>query len=85
MPNNKGMTNKNAEKIIKLLGGVCAVAKRLGIKPPSVSGWLKDGIPKDKLIILALDIERLSKGKYTRKSLLPDCYAEIWPELKEVA
>ncbi len=34
------------EQLIKVLGGVTAVAKLLGITPPSVSGW--KAIPLDK-------------------------------------
>lgn len=50
-------------ELIDLLGGTNAVARRLGIKPPSVSEWRKNGMPDDKLILLAVDIERASRGR----------------------
>lgn len=35
-----------AEFVVKELGGPTATARLVGIKPPSVMGWLKKGIPK---------------------------------------
>lgn len=78
------MTNINANDIIEILGGTSAVAKMTGVKMPSVSGWKSTGIiPKDKLIMLAPEIENVSGGKYTREMLLPDCWQRIWGELKK--
>lgn len=42
------------DEIIDALGGTSEVAKMFQIKPPSVSEWRKNGIPKDKLQILRL-------------------------------
>lgn len=70
-------------QLIKLLGGTTAVARLLGIKPPSVSGWNKSGvIPEDKLIRLAPVAE--SRGIATRKQLFPKDYHLIWPEIGQV-
>lgn len=66
------------EQLIKVLGGVTAVAKLLGIRPPSVSGWKT--IPLDKKIRLAVIAE--DYGLATRKEIFPDSYQEIWIELR---
>jgi DNA-binding transcriptional regulator YdaS (Cro superfamily) len=73
-----------AAELIDLLGGTAAVAKLLGIKPPSVSEWRSKGIPDDKLIRLTLAIERESKGAITRQMLFPNCWSDIWPESERV-
>jgi hypothetical protein len=80
MPNNRGM---NASEIIRALDGVTAVARMLKIKPPSVQGWLKSGIPDGRLIELAARIEVKSNGRFTRRSQWPDDYEFIWPELAQ--
>lgn len=77
------MANTKSSEIIDLLGGTAKTARRTQVKMPSVTKWRKNGIPKDKLIILAPDIEALSGGKYTRANLLPECCHLIWPELAE--
>ncbi len=66
-------------QLIEALGGCNAVARMLGIKPSSVSGW--KSIPTDRKIRLAVIAEE--KGIATRKHLFPDCYGEIWIELRE--
>lgn len=78
MPYISGMTDL---EIIKLLGGVTAVARMLGIKPPSVHGWLVDGIPEARLRELAAQIEIKSQGRFTRRARWPSNYAFYWPEL----
>jgi DNA-binding transcriptional regulator YdaS (Cro superfamily) len=72
----------NHPDIIETLGGITAVANRLGIKPPSVSGWIadgKNGIPEGRLIELGADIERA--GLHRRWDLRPNDWHVIWPEL----
>jgi hypothetical protein len=69
------------QEIIKLLGGVTAVARMLGIKPPSVQGWLQTGIPEGRLIELAGQLEAKSEGRFSRKLRWPDRYMFLWPEL----
>lgn len=70
-----------SSEIIQSLGGVTAVARILGVKPPSVHAWIKDGIPEGRLIELAATIEAKSDGRFSRIARWPDTYARIWPEL----
>lgn len=74
-----------ASEVIDLFNGVASISRMLNIKPPSVSGWRKtEMVPKDKLIMLAPQIEVRTKDwekPVTRKSLFPDCWMTIWPEL----
>lgn len=68
-------------EIIRSLGGVTAVARLLGIKPPSVHSWLVDGIPEPRLIALAGQIELKTAGRFSRRERWPDRYSIYWPEL----
>lgn len=68
-------------EIIDLLGGTSEVARKAGVKPPSVSEWRHGGIPRDKLIVLSAEIEQLTGGAVSRRSLFPAEWARIWPEL----
>jgi len=71
----------NSVAIIRLLGGPTKVAKILGISVPAVSMWQNGDIPHDKLVILAATLEKQSHGLITRKTLFPESYKLIWPEL----
>lgn len=66
---------------IDLLGGTNAVARLAQVRPPSVSEWRKAGIPPDKLMLLAAELERRSNGALRRQALFPDTWHRIWPEL----
>ena len=66
------------DQLIEGLGGPAAVARLLGIRTPSVSGWKQ--IPEDRKIRLAVIAE--DKGLTTRKKLFPDSYQDIWIELR---
>lgn len=46
--------NYDASTVIDLLGGTTSVAEMCGIKPPSVSEWRHNGIPKAQLNYLRL-------------------------------
>ena len=72
---------RSDSQLIDVLGGATAVARRLGIKAPSVHEWRTRGIPLDKRILLAHDIERATGGEVTRIDLLPGDWHRIWPEL----
>jgi DNA-binding transcriptional regulator YdaS (Cro superfamily) len=72
----------NATAIIKLLGGCTRVSKMVGVSVPAVSMWQNGDIPMDKLIVLAATLEKESHGLITRKSLFPNTYRLIWPELE---
>jgi DNA-binding transcriptional regulator YdaS (Cro superfamily) len=69
-------------EMIYLLGGTSKVAKLCGVSLPAVSQWKTNGIPVDKMIFLAAELERLSEGKITRKEIFPDTWQSIWPELR---
>jgi DNA-binding transcriptional regulator YdaS (Cro superfamily) len=72
----------NATAIIKLLGGPTRISKLVGVSVPAVSMWQKSDIPIDKLVILAATLEKESHGLITRKTLFPESYKLIWPELE---
>ena len=72
----------NSTAIIRLLGGPTKVAKLLNISVPAVSMWQKSEIPIDKMVILAATLEKESHGLITRKTLFPNSYKLIWPELE---
>ncbi|KGH50515.1 Cro/CI family transcriptional regulator [Acinetobacter pseudolwoffii] len=69
----------NDAQLIEALGGPAAVARLLGIRVPSVSGWKK--IPTERKIRLAVIAE--DRGLSTRKELFPDTYQDIWIELRD--
>lgn len=71
----------NDAQLIEALGGPAAVARLLGIRVPSVSGWKK--IPTERKIRLAVIAE--DRGLSTRKELFPDTYQDIWIELRDAA
>jgi len=73
----------NSSAIIKLLGGPTRISKMVGVSVPAVSMWQNGDIPQDKLIILAATLEKESHGLLTRKSLFPNTYHLIWPELQD--
>lgn len=68
-------------QLIEALGGCNAVARLLGIRPSSVSGW--KAIPNERKIRLAVIAEE--KGISSRKELFPSTYQDIWIELRERA
>lgn len=69
----------NTNHIIDLLGGTFAVAKMCRVSPPSVSQWRNNGIPADKLVMVAGELEKKSDGKFSRKEI--ENWQQIWPEL----
>jgi hypothetical protein len=70
-------------EIIKLLGGPTAIAKLLGIKPPSVHEWQTTGIPETRLRELAGHLEIVSEGRFQRRERWPDRFAFYWPEMAQ--
>jgi DNA-binding transcriptional regulator YdaS (Cro superfamily) len=72
----------NAATLIKLLGGPTRISKLVGVSVPAVSMWQKSDIPIDKMVILAATLEKESHGLITRKTLFPNSYKLIWPELE---
>lgn len=75
------MSDISDREIIALLGGPAAVARMVKVRPPSVQGWLVDGIPEGRLIELAAEIERRAPGRFSRRARWPDRCHLIWPDL----
>ena len=70
-------------EIIQILGGTTKVARLCSVSVPAVSQWKANGIPVDKLVFMAGELERLSDGKRTRQDNFPDNWKIIWPELRK--
>lgn len=79
------MQHVNPSELIDFFGGTTKVAAFFNIKAPSVSGWREDGIPQDRLIRLAPVLESMPDTKWTRKSLFPNDWRAIWPEMSRRA
>jgi hypothetical protein len=71
-----------ATAIIKILGGCTRVSKMVGVSVAAVSMWQNSNIPQDKLMLLAATLEKESHGLFTRKTLFPQDWQKIWPELE---
>ena len=67
--------------LIDFLGGTNAVAELFDIKPPSVTQWRECGIPRSRLFVLAPIAEKREGTQWTRKSLFPNDWQTLWPEL----
>ena len=70
----------NTTEIIQILGGTFAVAKLCRVSPSAVSQWRNNGMPGDKLVLLASELEKKSGGKWTRKEI--QNWKQIWPKLR---
>ena len=75
------MDQPTATELIEILGGTNAVARLFSVRPPSVTGWRRDGIPADKRIRMAPLIEKVTGGRIDRVTMFPDDWHRIWPEL----
>ena len=72
----------SAPQIVDALGGTNAAARFFGVKPPSVTEWLRNGvIPEDKLLRRAAVLEQQVPG-FTRQGQFPEVWSDIWPELR---
>lgn len=71
-----------AKTLFDILGGPTKIAKLCGISVPGVSQWRITGVPSDRLIFLAAEIEQATEGNVSRQMLFPETYRQIWPELK---
>lgn len=75
----------SAHEIVVRLEGTNAAARFFGVKPPSVTEWVRNGaIPEDKLIRRAAALERCIPS-FSRQDQFPQSFQEIWPELAEKA
>jgi len=72
-------------QIIDLLGKPAKVAKLCGVTVQAVCQWRNNNaIPHGHLTTMAATIERESYGLVTRKTLFPNNWWIIWPELKNM-
>jgi DNA-binding transcriptional regulator YdaS (Cro superfamily) len=76
------MNKSNPQAVIRacsLVGGKSALARAVGVKPPTVDGWCKGErpVPPAKCVL----IERATKGQVGRIHIIPNGFADIWPEL----
>lgn len=75
------MSTKTATSIqiaSKIVGGKSALARLVGVKPPTVQQWANGDRPVAPRRCVA--IERATNGVVTRQMLRPDDWASIWPE-----
>ena len=73
----------HSREIIDILGGITAVAKQFGIKPPSVHHWATSGIPEGRLREMAAQLEFRTGGRFNRRERWPETYGFFWPELAQ--
>ena len=71
----------NDAQMIDLLGGTKKVADIFRIAPAAVTQWRSNGIPMERLVVLAAELEKQSHGLLTRKDMFPRLALFIWPEL----
>ena len=69
-------------QIIDLLGGTKKVAKMAKVTQAAVTHWRTSDIPEGQMIRLAAELEKQSHGLISRKTLFPQSYKFIWPELE---
>ena len=72
-------------QIIDLLGKPAKVAKLCSVSVQAVCQWRNNNaIPMGPLTLMAATIEKESQNAVTRKTLFPDNWWIIWPELKNI-
>ena len=70
------------DQLIDLLGGTKKVAKMAKVTQAAVTHWRTSDIPEGQMIRLAAELEKQSHGLISRKTLFPQSYKFIWPELE---
>ena len=68
-------------QMIGLLGGAKKVAELFKIDQAAVNQWKVNGIPLNRLVFLAAEIEKKSNGLVTRRDMFPKLALYVWPEL----
>jgi len=68
-------------QMIGILGGAKAVANLFKIDQAAVNQWKVNGIPLNRLVFLAAEIEKKSNGLVTRRDMFPKLALYVWPEL----
>lgn len=71
------------KRAVKAAGGPTALARKLGVKPPTVFQWLNGSrpVPGERCI----DIEEACGGAVTRYELRPDIFGAAPPEAAKAA
>lgn len=70
LPYSVPMMKKAIERACEQMGGQAALARVLGIKPPTVNQWVKDGRPVP--VHRCPGIEQATSGAVTCEELRPD-------------
>ena len=68
-------------QMIGILGGAKAVANLFKIDQAAVNQWKVNGIPLNRLVFLAAEIEKKSNGLVTRRDMFPKLALFVWPDL----
>jgi DNA-binding transcriptional regulator YdaS (Cro superfamily) len=68
-------------QMIGILGGAKTVANLFKIDQAAVNQWKVNGIPLNRLVFLAAEIEKKSNGLVTRRDMFPKLALYVWPEL----
>jgi DNA-binding transcriptional regulator YdaS (Cro superfamily) len=68
-------------QMIGLLGGAKPVANIFKIDVAAVNQWKVNGIPLNRLVFMAAEIEKKSHGLVTRRDMFPKLALFVWPEL----
>ena len=72
-------TTSAIQRASEIVGGKAALARMVGVKPPTVQQWASGTRPV--AIERCVAIELATKGAVTRKDLRPNDWHLIWPEL----
>lgn len=68
------MKNQPLDKAVEALGTQAALARFLGVKPPTVSQWINEQRPVPPRF--CIPIEEATGGAVTRYDLRPDIFGE---------
>ncbi len=71
------------KRACELLGSQAALARALGVKPPTVKAWIDEKRPVPARLCVA--IEQVTRGAVTRQELHPNDWQSLWPELAQAA
>lgn len=82
MPHYCAMDTKQIDRARTLSGGTVALARKVGVRPATVSEWVsgRRPVPAER----CLSIERATNGSVTRYDLRPDVFGEA-PQSEEAA
>lgn len=72
-------TTSAIQRASEIVGGKAALARMVGVKPPTVQQWASGTRPV--AVERCVAIEVATRGAVTRKDLRPKDWHLIWPEL----